>query len=347
MAGAGALASCGQAPSAAAPAEPLPVEIVRVGAAGASDAVVRGVGSIAWQRESDLSFRVPGIMTALSVDIGDKVRVGQPVAMLDATDAAARLRQANADVERAERVVTRQAALAETGAVARAQYQDAQTILAQARAARDAASFDSRSTRLVSPVSGVVLARSAQAGEVVSPGQAIIRVADEASPLLIRVPLPDREAARIRPGAEARVTIDALPGAPLAGRVRRIGRQADARTGTVMVEIALARRAGLESGMIGTAEIAISSTGAEALVPIPAEALIEARDGHGTVFLLDPKTSQARKRTVRFAGFSGEDALVAGLPAGAALITSGAGYALDGQSVRVAASGAGQQAAIR
>jgi hypothetical protein len=51
-----------------------------------------------------------------------------------------------------------------------------------AQAAYDSAAFDRRWANLVAPSSGVVLARAAQSGEVVQPGQAILSLADQNTP---------------------------------------------------------------------------------------------------------------------------------------------------------------------
>ena len=43
----------------------------------------------------------------------------------------------------------------------------------------------------------------------------------------------------------------------------------------------------------------------------------------------------ARRRQVQFGGFDGDDALIAGLPAEAQVITAGGGFVSDGEAVRV------------
>ena len=62
---------------------------------------------------------------------------------------------------------------------------------------------------------------------------------------------------------------------------------------------------------------------------------MEASGEHAFVLLLDPQTNKVRRTAVRFGGFDGDNALIAGLPAGARVITAGAGFVSDGQRVTV------------
>lgn len=329
------LAACAKAPvnpeAALAPA----VEAVRVGVADGAG-VISATGRIERRREMDLSFRIPGVMTALSVEAGDRVRAGQVLATLDPTGVAATEQRASADLDRARRDLTRDQTLFDRGYVSRARLDDRASAMKSAQAAYNAAAFDRRWARLVSPVSGVVLARTGQSGEVVQPGQAVLRVADETSALVLRAPAPDREVARIALGARVRVRLDG-GGAEVIGRVTRIGQSAGARTGAVEIEIELPATAGVRSGQVATAEIAAARTAAArpGLSRLPAEAILEAQGQRATVLVVAPGGSIARRRSVTFSGFDGDDALVSGLAPGVQVITAGAGFVSDGETVRV------------
>ncbi|MGK6355408.1 efflux RND transporter periplasmic adaptor subunit [Sphingomonas sp. DT-207] len=326
------LAGCGAATQEITEPEPLPVEVVAA-RPGATEGAIAAVGRIAHQREMVLAFRVPGTIARLGTDIGDSIARGETLAELDARDLAARVAHAEGDVRRSERALARYAALNETGAVARASYEDERTALEQHRAALRAAAFDRSSARLVAPASGVVLERIAQAGETVAAGQAVLRVADRTSPLLVRVPVPEAQIGRVRIGAPARLTI-AGRAEPVAGTVARTGARIDPQTGTAEVEVRLSTTAGLVSGMTGTVTIA-TGAGAASAVALPAEAVLEARGPRAAIFLYEPKAQRVRRREVRFMGFAGEEALVAGVPLDAQVVTTGAGFAADGQRVRV------------
>ena len=178
----------------------------------------------------------------------------------------------------------------------------------------------------------MVLQRSAQAGEVVQPGQAVLRIADESSPLTLRAPLADRDVIRVRVGQSASVRIDGLP-AVVPGRVSRVGERAGPQTGAVDVEIELLGAHPLRSGQIATADISVGAAPTTPMARVPAEAILEADGQKAFVFVVDKDI--ARRRPVSFGGFDGDDALVSGLPPGARVITAGAGFIADGEKVQV------------
>lgn len=319
------------------PEAPLPpaVEAVRIGAAS-PDGGVLATGRIERRREMDLSFRIPGVMTRMSVEAGDRVRAGQTVATLDPTGVVASEQRAAADLERVRRDLARDQTLFDKGFVSKARLDDRASAVKTAQAALNASAFDRRWATLVSPVSGVVLERTRQSGEVIQPGQVIVRIADEASPFVLRTPTPDRDASRIQVGARAQVRLDGA-GPDLVGRVTRVGQSAGARTGAVEIEIELPPVPDLRSGQIANAliEARMADAAADALTRLPAEAILEAQGQRASVFLVTPGTAIARRRSVAFAGFEGDYALVSGLPAGSEVITAGAGFVSDGEKVRV------------
>ena len=145
--------------------------------------------------------------------------------------------------------------------------------------------------------------------------------------------------AGIAVGSSVEITVDALPGQLLTGHVTRVGQATDVRTGAVTVEIEVAARPELRSGQIATARLAsrVAATATGGFSRIPAEAVLEASGGQAAVLRLDNAKGEtrARRTPVRFGGFDGDDALVAGLPDGARVITAGAGFVSDGDRVAV------------
>ncbi len=333
-----ALVACGPAKTPAAPPPPQAVEAVAVSAPRASGGV-SATGTLERRREMALSFRIAGVLTRVSVEAGDPVRAGQVLATIDPAAVDARQQAMSSDLDKARRDLERAKTLYAKGYVAKVRVDDAESAVRSANAAYSSAAFDRRWAQLVSPASGVVLERKAQAGEVVQPGQAVVSVADLASPLVLRVPLPDRDVAGIGVGAPVEVSVDALPGQVLSGHVTRVGQSADARTGAVTVEIEVAARPELRSGQIATARLAshVAATAGSGFARVPAEAVLEASGGKAAVLRLDNAKGEmrARRTPVQFGGFDGDDALVAGLPDGARVITAGAGFVSDGDRVSV------------
>lgn len=337
LAAAGLLSGCGAEPRAAAPEPPVPVE-------AASLTPTAGVGALAAagvlrrEREAALSFRIAGVITRLTVDAGDRVARGQVVATVDPAGVQARVARSSTDLEKARRDLARDQQLAERGFVSGQRLEDRRSAVRMAEAALSVDAFDARYARLTAPVSGWVLERRAQAGEVVQPGQTVVVVADETSPLILRTPVSDRDVARVRPGAAATVSAAALGGRTLQGVVQTVGRQSGAQTGAVEVEVRVPADPALRSGMVARAEIAMAGGGpdpAAGYARAPAEAVLEADGGRAFVFRLSADGRTVRRTAVRFGGFDGDDALIGGLPPDARVVTAGAGFVRDGQRVQV------------
>ena len=83
-----------------------------------------------------------------------------------------------------------------------------------------------RDSAVLSPITGTVLTRTLEPGEVATPGRAALRLAD-LSHLELRVYLESGDLSRLRLGQEVPVRVDALPGAPLKGTVGWIAGEAE------------------------------------------------------------------------------------------------------------------------
>ena len=150
--------------------------------------------------------------------------------------------------------------------------------------------YDLASTRLEMPFAGVILARKGELGETVAPGQVLVSVADLAAPMIATAQVPADIAATLRVILAGR--------AALIGHILRIAADADAHSGTVSVDLAIAGANGLASGMPASVSFALAKPNAAA-VEIPAEALLEAEGEHASVYTIDTQ-GRARRQPVRF-----------------------------------------------
>lgn len=293
------LAGCSAAPEAVTPPAAAPeVRFVRV-SGDTQAARVEGVGTVALQRETSLGFTSAGRIARLAVNEGDDVRGGQLLAALDATTTSADLASARAERERAAAEYARSSALLEQGWVTKPRVESARAALQAADARVRAAGFQTRNAVIAAPGPGVVLARLAEPGQVVAAGTPVLVLGERASGFVLRVPLADREAARLQSGAPATVRLAAIENA-LDGTVREIAGRADRATGSFAVEIALPADRRLRSGQIGTASIVASGSGSVALA-VPPAAVFAPRSGEAFVYVLDGKARQVRLRRVTIA----------------------------------------------
>ncbi len=258
---------------------------------------IQGVGTAAWRRETQLGFTSGGQIARMLVNEGDKVRRGQVLAILDTTTVNAELSAAQAEANRAASNADRIGSLRRSGWVTKGQFEtaeaDAKASAAQVRARR----FALETARIVAPSSGVVLARLAESKQIIAAGVPVLSIGETEGGYVIRVPLNDRAAASIAPGAPARIVFEALGPEPLTGRVLEIGGKARQLTGTFDVEIALPADPRLRSGMIGTASITASTRVGNTRLYVPATAILSPRAGEALVYVID-MDNRARLRNV-------------------------------------------------
>jgi RND family efflux transporter MFP subunit len=297
--------------------------------------------------ESSIAFRVGGKIVERAVNVGDRVKIGQTIARLDDTDlklaegsaraavAGARTRRdvARANLERAKPLLA-QKFISQAGYdIRRNEFDAAVSALETAEALlRQAANATGYAT-LTADKAGIVTAVVAEPGQVVSPGQAVVAIA-EAGAIEVAIGVPEQDAGRLAVGQRAGVTLWAGAGAGVDGSIREIAGQADPASRTYAVRVAVASPPkGMRLGM--TATVAIRFDGEGAGVVVPLTALTEA-DGAPAVFVVDAERKTVRRTPVTVTGPVADGVGVAdGLNAGDMVVTAGVQFLRDGMRVRL------------
>ncbi len=168
--------------------------------------------------ETDLAFQVPGRIEAISVEAGEEVKAGQVVAKLD--DKVFRY-EVDAAEGRLEAV---------DAAPRPKKLKDAE--LRQARAGLELARLRLSYATLISPVSGLVLARSANPGELAGVGATIITLGNLDN-VWFEGYLPEKDLGKVRYGQKAAITIDCCPGEKYSGTISYISSKAEFTPKTV------------------------------------------------------------------------------------------------------------------
>jgi RND family efflux transporter MFP subunit len=313
-------AACGSAEEPASAAAPAVEHRVDVAAAtvGVADleSALQISGNLVPQTRVAVTAKLPGTLSSVRVDIGDRVRAGQVVAVLDRREidaqvdaAEATIGVANAGVESAEASLAnavlerdRAANLFERGAIpkqrldaaetarrsASAQRDLARATLAQAEAALRRAREIQRDTTLTSPINGVVVERHYDAGSLVGPGDEPVVVIADLGVMKLEAGVSELEAGRLRVGMPARVTAQARPGDVFEGRVAAIAPEVDARNRHFRIEVRIANPGTmLLSGMYGSADIPLER--ATQVVAVPREA-VTTRNGKRVAIRIDKDT---------------------------------------------------------
>ncbi|TLY68417.1 MAG: efflux RND transporter periplasmic adaptor subunit [Gammaproteobacteria bacterium] len=321
-----------------------------IGATAANASVLDATGYVTARREATVSAQITGTLIEVLIEEGEHVKAGQVLARLDDTAQRASLAQAQAqlhgaesllaqyeaqlaqsqrDLKRAEDLLERKLVSAQAVEQARTQVA-AQTAQVQAQRRQielTAASVRSARVQLEyctvhAPFSGVVIAKAAQVGEIVSPFSAgggytrtgIGTIVDMDS-LEIEVDVNEAYINRVQPGQPVASVLNAYPDWTIPSHVIAIIPTADRSKATVKVRIALEVKdprivpdMGVRVSFLEEKKAAAAPTQpAVRGVLVPAAAL--RLDGaEQVVFVL--KGHKAQRRAVTLGGASGESRLV-------------------------------------
>lgn len=270
------------------------VSVIRPTATGAADDLTLPANVQAYNSAA-IFARTNGYIRRWFVDIGDNVRAGQTLAILDAPEVDQQVAAAKAELEtaRANRVLaastaTRWRDLLAKDAVSKQETDERLGALAASRATENAAAAEVRRlgalqgfTRLVAPFAGVVTSRSTQIGALVTSGTGattpLFTVADTGR-MRIFVRVPQGYSGQVKPGLHASLTVPEYPGRSFDVTLTRSADAVDPQSGTVLVQLEAANpdRA-LKPGAYGQVKFPVGGT--SGAVRLPASALVIGAQG--------------------------------------------------------------------
>jgi RND family efflux transporter MFP subunit len=234
-------------------------------------------GELRAAREATVRAEVGGSMLQVTVEEGQAVRKGALLGRIETAtlddmrqSAASALKNAQSQLDVAQREAERTAQLVAAGAlaardleVARSNVTAAEAQVADARARLQSAQKQLGDTVLHSPIAGIVSDRPVNVGDVVSPGTALFTIIDPSS-MRLEASVPSEALAALRVGAPVEFTVRGYE-APFEGRIDRISPQADPATRQVPIFVSVGNPGGrLVAGLF--AEGRVVSEAAEGLI---------------------------------------------------------------------------------
>ncbi|MGD9542992.1 MAG: efflux RND transporter periplasmic adaptor subunit [Methylocystis sp.] len=248
------------------------------------------VATIRPRVESDQGFRVAGKVVKRFVEVGQRVKTGDPIAALDEQDLRLQKEQADAEFAAARMAQTQALADEKRAAQLRSKGWVAQAALDKARAAgEEARGRFQRAERAVelarnaleyatlrAGADGVVTQTLVEPGQVVAAGQPAVRIA-HAGELEAAVALPEAFAAAAGKG-EASLTLWSKPGAVYRAKLRELSPAADPVTRTFAARFSILNPdSAIALGMSATLRIAGSD--AQPVVSVPLSAIYNQGSG--------------------------------------------------------------------
>ena len=354
--------------------KPVAVQTVTVRANGqgpAADAVLQATGYVTARRSATVSAQITGTLTEVLIDEGFRVKKGQVLARLEDSGLKAGLAAAQAQERSAQATVVqlraqlaqteadarRQAELAASGMTTRQLQEQSATAVRTVSAQIDAAqrqaeaaqaqvtlarvNFDYATVR--APFDGIVTARAAQVGEIISPLSAgggftrtgVGTIVDMDS-LEVTVDVNEAYIAQVKADMPCEAVLDAYPDWKIPSHVLAVIPSADRGKATVKVRVVLDQK---DERVVPDMGVRVSFLAAKpkaqsAPVPgvlLPPDALVQ-REGANTVFVVNE--DRAQQRAVKLGADVGKFRLVTeGLKAGETVIVSPPAELKNGSTV--------------
>lgn len=309
-------------------------------------------GVVTARVESNLGFRVSGMITQRLVDVGQTVHIGQPLMKMDITDfthaitnqeEVVRAAKARADQTAADEA--RYRPLVATGAISASTYDQVKAAADAARAELQAAEAQGRIAHdqgdysvLIADANGTVVDTLAEPGQVVAAGQTVIKLA-HAGPREAAVYLP--ETLRPRLGSEVRAELFGS-NEPASARLRQLSDAADTSTRTFEARYVL-EGAGARAPLGATVTVRLPVAAGANTIAVPNAAVIDRGTGPG-IWIVNGSNSTVSFHRVKVVRIDEEDTYIDDSAlSDAQVVALGAHLLSEGQTVRVSA----EKAALR
>ncbi len=336
------LAACSPPP---ATEEPLrSVKVIQVGASTLGSPA-EYAGEVKARIESRLGFRVGGKLVARHVELGQRVKAGQLLAEIDAQDyrltvdaARAQINAAITNRDLAAADFKRYKELRDKEFISSAELERRETALKaaqsqvdQAQAQLSAQTNQVAYSKLLADKAGVVTGIDAEAGQVVSAGMPVLRLAQD-GPRDVLFAVPEDKVAGLQRGQGVQVKFWGSEEMHKAS-VYEIAASADPITRTFGVRVAL--NAAVTAPLGSTVTVSIETNPSLSLqkIKLPTSALRQ--EGNKTmVWVLDMATMTVKSQEIQVTTADGNEAVVnSGLQAGQQVVVAGVHVLSPGQKV--------------
>lgn len=323
-----------------------PVKVVEIAEATTTRALSYS-GAVRARSETAAGFRVAGKIVERKADIGDRVKAGDVLARIDATDyalsqqsAEAALAAAERQVETADFAMKRAEQLLAQQVVAKAQVEQAQLAYRQAVASRDSAKATLAQAQnqvgyslLKADRDGIVTAIHADAGQVVAAGSPVVTVAVDGEKE-VAIAVPETDIFAFKPGVAVKVGLWSDDKLALSGTVREVSGSADPVSRTFAVRVSVPDDGRVLLGM--TAMIEATADNGKPLFAVPLSALARDAANQPLVWTVDPSAETVHARPVAVADFGDTGVRISGgLKAGDLVVVAGTQFMAENLKVRL------------
>lgn len=300
--------------------------------------------------EANLSFRTSGILTTLTVQVGDRVQSEELIAALDTKDAELAVQQARASLENAKvqhnnalSTLERVRQLYEVGNASLSEYEQAKAQAANSESQLEASqkNLELKQSQLnyhtiSAPTLGVISQVMAEVNEVIQAGSPIVTL-NSGEGIEIEVGIPEAYIAQIEQGERVTIDFSSLPDTTLEGSITEVPVTAG-ESGTYPVTVSVHNASSqIRSGMAAAVAFSFAKKGQKNQLVVPMEA-VDRQGDSSYVFVLtqNQKVYNANKTNVELGPLTESGFVVkSGVKAGDLVVSAGISSLYDGRKVKL------------
>lgn len=272
------------------------------------------IGILLYDKMSNVSSDVPGLVEKVHVEEGDRVRQGNPLVSLDTElldkeialrktrieQVQLRIALAEKNLERLSTLLTKKVTSQKNYDDALYAYQDAQAEKEYSELELEKLLIQKRKSVIKAPYDGIILNKFLDAGDWVQQGRNIVSIGSSQD-LIISVPVEESLLQFIDSGEKVPVTITAF-NRELTGTITRFDPVADERTKNIFLKVSIPPQDEVVENM--SAAVFIPTSGKKELSIIPRDALVKFQ---GKDFVYTVKEGKASLLPVNIVTYLGSD----------------------------------------
>jgi len=292
---------------------------------------IQAVGTARANEQVTLAANVTERVERLLFDDGMFVQRGQLLAVLSNAQEQAALAGARASAAEAASQLERIKSLSKQGFATRALLDQQRAALSEARATEDSVQAQIGDRMIRAPFAGYLSLRTISAGAIVNTGTPLVTVSD-ISKIKLDFTVPETQLARLRPGLPIKAYASAFPDQPIEGTISVIDPVIDPQSRAVMIRATMPNPGNrIKPGMLLTVRI---ETGQRSALALPEGAVLSEGE---TRYVYTVDNERKVKRMPVTIGLRDKGFIeVAGLPAGALIVSEGVVKVSEGRTVRFA-----------
>lgn len=324
-------------------------QVVKTQVVGADNQILEGTytGVVRGRYETNLSFQVGGKILNRYVQLGDTVSAGEVLMSIDARDVAEKSNQGDAQVLAAKAQLDLAQANLNRYQQLYAQEAVPASVLDQYKTAYDAALGQYNQavagaqqghnalgyTNLVAPMSGVISAVNAEAGQVVAAGQNVVSMV-QSDELEVEINIPENHLEDVPLGKAVQITLWAIKNVKVEGVIREVSPIADGVSRTYKVRVSIKNPPkGMHLGMTASVKCSEVTNGdLGELLPLSA---IYQTGSYAQVWVVDKGDNTVHLQNITFENTGNNSVRVKGLSLGDTVVTAGVHKLHEGQKVRL------------